>query len=102
MIQQMGVYKRNVLEKHRRIKNIRLDLWTNTMFPPLQWEKLHLTIWSWLKGGPLQGHMQFEVVCDLVWYDNKIEIIEKIHSLNLLGENSSKLFKNHPRKTTCQ
>jgi hypothetical protein len=71
------------------------------MFPPLQWEELHLRVWSWLKGGPLQGHVQF-VVCDLMRYENKVEIIEKIHLLNLLGVNSFELFKNHPKRTTCQ
>jgi hypothetical protein len=28
---------------------------------PLQWDELHLKAWSWLKGEPLQGHVQFGV-----------------------------------------
>jgi hypothetical protein len=48
---------------------------------------------------PFQGHVQFEVECDLVQYDNKVETIERIHLLNLLGENS---FEGvHPKMTTC-
>jgi hypothetical protein len=57
------------------------------MFPPLQWDELHLKIWSLLRGEPLQGHVEFKVDCDLVWYQNKIEIIFKNHSFNLLKEN---------------
>jgi hypothetical protein len=30
--------------------------------------------------------MQFEVECDFVWYENKVEITKGIHSLNLFGE----------------
>jgi hypothetical protein len=57
------------------------------MIPPLQWDELHLKAWSWLTYEPLQGHVQFEVECDLVRYENKVETTEKIHRLNLLGEN---------------
>jgi hypothetical protein len=32
--------------------------------------------------------MQFEVECDPKRYENKIEPIEGIHSLNLFGENN--------------
>jgi hypothetical protein len=34
--------------------------------------------------------MQFEVECDFVWDENKVETIEGIHSLCLLDENSFK------------
>ncbi len=40
-----------------KIKNIKHDLWVNTMFPPLQWDELHLKVWSWLKNKPLQIHV---------------------------------------------
>jgi hypothetical protein len=52
------------------------------MFPPLQWDKLHLKAWSWLKGGPLQIHMQFGVECDPMRYDNKIGTTKGIHIYN--------------------
>jgi hypothetical protein len=58
------------------------------MFPPLQWGKLHLKVWSWLRGRPLQGHMQFGLECDPMQYENKVETTYGIHFLNLLGENS--------------
>jgi hypothetical protein len=35
-------------------------------------------------------HVQFGVECDLVQYENKFGIIERIHSLNFQGENSPK------------
>jgi hypothetical protein len=60
------------------------------MFPPLQWDEFHLKAWSWLRGGLLQGRMQFGVECDLVQYENKDGTIEGIHLLNLQGENSPK------------
>ncbi len=44
--------------------------------------------WSWLRNEPFQGHVQFELECDLVPYDNKVEIVKGIHMLNLLGENN--------------
>jgi hypothetical protein len=50
------------------------------MFPPLQWDELHMMAWSWLKDELLQGHVQFGVECGLVQYENKIRIIEGIHS----------------------
>jgi hypothetical protein len=34
--------------------------------------------------------MQFGVECDLVQYENKFGTIERIHLLNLQGENSPK------------
>jgi len=58
------------------------------MFPPLQWDELHLKAWSWLSGGSLQGRMQFGVECDLVQYENKVRTTEGIDSLKLQGENS--------------
>jgi len=60
------------------------------MFPPLQWVEFHLKAYSWLKGGPLQGHMQFGVDCDLVRYENKVRTTKGIHSLNFQGENNFK------------
>jgi len=59
------------------------------MFPPPQWDELHLKAWSWLKGGPLQGHVQFGVECGPVQYENKVGTIKGIHLLNLQGENNS-------------
>jgi hypothetical protein len=72
------------------------------MFPLWQWDELHLKVWSWLKGGPSQGYVQFDMECDLVQYESKIEIIMGIHLQNLLGENNLKVFKDHPRRTTCK
>jgi len=69
------------------------------MFPPLQWDKLQ--VWSWLKGEPLQGCMQFGVECDPMQYDSKVGTIERIHSLNLRSETISKVFKKHPIRATC-
>jgi hypothetical protein len=60
------------------------------MFTPLQWDKLHLKAWSWLRGGLLQGCVQFGVECDHVQYENKVGTTKGIHSLNLQGENSPK------------
>jgi len=57
------------------------------MFPTLQWDKLPPKVWSWLKGKMFQKHMQFEMECDLMWYENKFETIEGIHSLNFSSEN---------------
>ncbi len=58
------------------------------MFLPLQWDEFHLTVWSWLKGGSFQGHMQFGVECDPMQYENKVGTIKGIHSLNCQDENS--------------
>ncbi len=58
------------------------------MFPPLQWDELHLKDWSWLKGEPIQGRVQFGVECDYMQYENKVGTIEGIHLLNLQGDNS--------------
>jgi len=33
------------------------------MFPPQQWDKLHLKAWSWLKDELLQGYVKFYVGC---------------------------------------
>jgi hypothetical protein len=70
---QIGV-KKNVLQKCLGIKGIKCDLRVNTMLPPLQWDELHLKAWSWLKGGPFQGHVQFGVECDPMQYENKAKI----------------------------
>jgi len=48
----------------------------------------HLRFWSWLKGELPQGYMQFDVECDLMRYESKVETIVGIHSQNLLGENN--------------
>jgi hypothetical protein len=50
------------------------------LFPLLQWDELHLKVWSWLKGGLPQGYVQFDVEFDLVQYENKVETFIKIHS----------------------
>jgi hypothetical protein len=34
-----------------------------------------------------QKHMQFEMECDPMWYENKFETIKGIHSLNFSSEN---------------
>jgi hypothetical protein len=58
------------------------------MIPLWQWDKVHLKAWSCLKCGPPQKCVKFDVECDLVQYENKVEIIMRIHLLNLLGENN--------------
>jgi hypothetical protein len=60
------------------------------MFPPLQWDEFHLKVWSWLRGGLLQGHVQFGVECGHVQYENKVGTTEGIHLLSLQSENSFK------------
>jgi hypothetical protein len=57
------------------------------MLPPQQWDELHLKVWSWLRGKPLQGYVQFDMGCDIERYGNKVETTMKIHLQNLLGEN---------------
>ncbi len=64
-----------MLQRHREIENIKHSLCVNKMFPPLQWDELHLKVWSWLKGGSFQGSVQFKVECDLMRYENKVETI---------------------------
>jgi hypothetical protein len=49
------------------------------MFPPQKWDKLHLKVWSWPKGGPLQGYVQFNMGYDLAPYEIKVETTMKIH-----------------------
>jgi hypothetical protein len=63
------------------------------MIVPLKWNELLLKAWSWLGGGLLQGYVQFEVKCDFVQYENKIETIKGIHVLNLMGENNLERVK---------
>jgi hypothetical protein len=67
------------------------------MFPPLQWDKFHLKVWSWLIGKPLQIHMQFEMEYDLVRYENKDETTNGIHSLNFQMKIILKVLKTHPK-----
>jgi hypothetical protein len=71
------------------------------MFPPLQWDELHLKTWSWLNSGPLEGLVQFGVGCEHVQYENKVEITKGICSFNLQGENSFKGVQKPSQKTTC-
>jgi hypothetical protein len=59
------------------------------MLPPQQWDKVHLKAWSWLRGGPLQGHVQFDMESDLVQYENKIKTTMGIHLQNFMGEKPS-------------
>ncbi len=58
------------------------------MFLSQQWDELHLKAWSWLRGMSFQGHVQFELECGLVQYENKVETIEGIHLLNLQNEHN--------------
>jgi hypothetical protein len=79
---QIGVVK-DVLQKLYGSGGIKHSLWIDTMFPPLQWDELDLKVWSWLKSGPLQIHVQFGVECDPMQYENKVGTTKGIHSLNL-------------------
>ncbi len=45
-----------------------------------------MKVWSWLKDELPQGYVQFNMECDLVRYENKVETIMGIYSWNLLGE----------------
>jgi hypothetical protein len=70
------------------------------MFPPLQWDELRLKVLSWLRGGYSKD------ICNSRWnvtlYDMKTKFKQvRIHLQNLLGENSPKGVKNHPRRITC-
>jgi hypothetical protein len=60
------------------------------MFPLLQWDKLHLKAWSWLRSAPFQRHVQFGVECHHVQYESKVETIKGIHLLNVHDETSPK------------
>jgi hypothetical protein len=72
------------------------------MFPLLQWDKLHLKAWSWLRGEPLQRHVQFGVECHPVQYENKVGTIKGFHLLNVHDETSPKGVQKHPIRTTCR
>jgi hypothetical protein len=52
------------------------------MIPPLQWDKVHLKAWSWLKGRLLQGCVQFGVECDPMQYESKVGITKGIYLQN--------------------
>jgi hypothetical protein len=52
------------------------------MFPPLQWDELHLKAWSWLKSKLPKGHRQFGVERGPVQYENKVGTTEGIHMLD--------------------
>jgi len=84
----LNLCKGNELQRHHEIESIKCALWINIMFPFLQWDELHLRVWSWLKNGLHQRYVQFDVECDLVQYENKVETSMGIHSRNLLGERS--------------
>jgi hypothetical protein len=79
---------RNVLQRCHEIENIKCSLWIDTTFPLWQWGKLHMNVWSWWKGKLPQGYVQFNMECDLMWYENKVEITVGIHLQNLMGENN--------------
>jgi hypothetical protein len=81
---------RNTLQRHHESEGIKCNLWINTTFPQWQWDK-HLKVWSQLKGEFPKGYVQFDMKCDLEWYENKVETIVKIHSYNLLSENCRNL-----------
>jgi hypothetical protein len=55
-----------------------------------------------VKGQAIERTCAFNMECDLVQYENKVEITTRIHSWNLLGENNIKMFKNHFKKTVCR
>jgi len=40
-----------------------------------------------------QGYVQFNVECDIMQYDSKVETIVGIHLQNLLGKNSFKVVQ---------
>jgi len=61
-----------------------------------------LRAWSWLKGKPFQGYVQFDVRCNLVQYGNKVEIIVGIHLQNLMGENNRKGVQKPSQKDRLQ
>jgi hypothetical protein len=73
----------NVLEKFHKIEDIKHNFQVDTMIPPLQWDEFHLKVWSWLRGKPLQGRMQFAMECDPVQYENKVVPTKGIYLLNL-------------------
>ncbi len=58
------------------------------MLPPMAMGRITLEGWSWLKGKPFQGYVQFNVGCDLAQYNNKVETIVGIHLQNLSSENN--------------
>jgi hypothetical protein len=55
------------------------------MISPLQWDKLRLKAWSWLRGRLLQGCLQ---------YENKVGTTKGIHLLNFQGEKNPKGVQN--------
>jgi hypothetical protein len=58
------------------------------MFPPQQWDQLHLKAWSWFKSKLFQRYVQFDVGCDLAKYGNKVETNVKIHLQNFPTESN--------------
>ncbi len=74
------------------------------MFPPLQWDELHLKAWSWLEEAGSSKDM-----CNLKWnvticdMKTKLKTTKGIHSLNLLNvQTIPNVFKNHSKMTICQ
>ncbi len=78
LLLQIGVGK-NVSQKCCKIGGIKCSLWIDVTIPLRQWDKLYMRAWSWLKGELPQGHVQFDMKCDLVRYGNKVETIVKIY-----------------------
>jgi hypothetical protein len=42
--------------------------------------------------------MQFDVECDVMWYENKVETNVKIHLGNFLDENNSRIIQKPSQK----
>ncbi len=78
LLLQIGVGK-NVLQKCCKIGGIKCKLWISATIPLQEWDKFYMRAWSWLKGELPQGHVQFDMKCDLVQYENKVETIVKIY-----------------------
>ncbi len=97
----IGVGK-NVLQTHHKIESIKCGLWIDTTFPLWQWDKLHLRVWSWPRSEQPQGYVEFNMECDLVWYESKIETIMGMHSWSFLGESTLKSIQTPSQKYHLQ
>jgi len=60
------------------------------MFSLQLWDEFHLRTCSRLRGELPQRHVQFNVECDLVRYENKVETTMRIRLQNFQGENNFK------------
>jgi hypothetical protein len=49
-----------------------------------------------------QGHLQFDVECDIVQYENIVETTMGIHLQNLVGENNLLSVQNPSQKDHLQ